>query len=739
MSEEDRICEILCTIQKIKESKQPVIAYFKQNSIPFSRAQYYRYCEALQKHGEEGLIDKRKDGNYTKLTERIKDYIVSTVNENRSIPSSQLQSKILNQFDVKISESCLNDFRASESLTRSPTHKEKVYKRQKSGGGEILTCLAFFTHIIDIFNRTIIERVNEVHKSALFEQNKTIGADHPDSRLHGQFTKEYNQLKSVRENRFRSIDDKMQGKDFSAMTIFGMSEKTISRYNLALLCLPLVTSNGKTSRVNRVKGNDLAFLCGYNYKDASLDRHLRELKYLKVSEKLITATAKFWMDFWRDETEEETYFVCYYIDGNTKALWSSNRCYKGKVTMLGRVMNCLENVFIHDGKGHPLYFQTFHGHADLGKHALNMLTKLTELFDDPSAHVHVKRILVIDGGGNGVNTLRAFDNSDEYFITILDDNQVKDRKFKHIREETRYKYGDASLVDCQIELMDSKEVGYIYECRAVIVKWDTGRKSVLITDIHRDLLDASGVTKKYFDRWPMQEKQFRDGKSGVNIHRIVGYGKKIENYDKMGEKHGELCKTITQLKSQLKKPLQEVEAIEEQLVPLYQQERRLREKSMIVEGKRVFGEADSTELKQCEDRINKCLRQQKAIEKEHKDDFKRLKWCLKEEKRIRGKDKVYRIDTELDQIMTCFKMSFVNLCSLFLTKCMDYEKFELLTLFESIFQLGGNSFVVDGKKTIELEMNPKEPKLMDKLEKGLHILNTMDILDPDGRFVQFDV
>jgi hypothetical protein len=580
MSEEDRICEILCTIQKIKESKQPVIAYFKQNSVPFSRAQYYRYCETLQKQGEEGLRDKRKDGNYTKLTERIKDYIVSTVNENKSIPSPQLQSKILNQFDVTISESCLNNFRASESLTRLPTHKEGEYKRHKSGGGEILTSLAFFTHIIELFTRTIIERVNEVHESPLFEQNKSIGADHPDSRLHGQFTKEYNQLKSVRENRFRSIDDKIQGKDFSSMTIFGMSEKTISRYNLALLCLPLVTSNGKTSRVNRVKGNDLAFLCSYNYKDASLDRYLRELKYLKVSEKLITATAKFWMDFWRDETEEETYFVCYYIDGNTKALWSSNRCYKGKVAMLGRVMNCLENVCIHDGKGHPLYFQTFHGHADLGKHALSMLTKLTELFDDPSAHVHVKRILVMDGGANGVNTLRAFDNCDDYYITILDDNQVKDRKFKHIREEKRYKYGNASLVDSQIELMDSKEVGYIYECRAVIVKWDNGRKSVLITDIPRDLLDASGVTKKYFDRWPMQEKQFRDGKSGVNIHRIVGYGKKIENYDKMDEKHGEICKTITQLKSRLKKPLQEIEAIEEQLVPLYQQERRLHEKSV---------------------------------------------------------------------------------------------------------------------------------------------------------------
>ena len=43
---------------------------------------------------------------------------------------------------------------------------------------------------------------------------------------------------------------------------------------------------------------------------------------------------------------------------------------------------------------HPLYFQTFQGHADLGKHALKMLTKLTHLFDDPSARVSVKRILV---------------------------------------------------------------------------------------------------------------------------------------------------------------------------------------------------------------------------------------------------------------------------------------------------------------------------------------------------------
>ena len=255
----------------------------------------------------------------------------------------------------------------------------------------------------------------------------------------------------------------------------------------------------------------------------------------------------------------------------------------------------------------------------VGAHQVGVVVGLEQrvLLDDPADNISVKRILVMDGGANGVGTLRAFNGSDEYYITILDDNQTKERKFKHIREEIRYKYGNATLVDCKIELLDSKEPGYIYECRAVIVKWDNGRKSVLITDIPHDLLNASEIAKKYFDRWPMQEKQFRDAKSGVNIHRIAGYGKKIENYDKMSEKHGELCERITQLKDELEKPLSEIEAIEEQLTDIYWQERTFREKSKIVDGKRVLSEVDSVESailimapthSNCRDRSLKFLR-----------------------------------------------------------------------------------------------------------------------------------
>ncbi|MEA3281422.1 MAG: hypothetical protein U9Q68_02520 [Euryarchaeota archaeon] len=92
--------------------------------------------------------------------------------------------------------------------------------------------------------------------------------------------------------------------------------------------------------------------------------------------------------------------------------------------------------------------------------------------------------------------------------------------------------------------------------------------------------------------------------------------------------------------------------------------------------------------------------------------------------------------TETDDYGTIY---FINLCSLFLTRCVDHEKFELQTLFESIFQLNGDAFITNDEKRIELGMNSKEPELMDKLNKSLRILNTRVIRDPDGRSIQFNM
>ena len=142
MVEDERTYGILETIKKIQESRQPVKKYFENNLVPFSRSQYYIYCKTLQKYGEEGLYDHREEGNNTKLTQRIKDFIVSTVKENQSISSSKLKNKIASVFGINLSESSINIFRSSESLTRIPINKPE-FQSQKSGGGEILTFLAY--------------------------------------------------------------------------------------------------------------------------------------------------------------------------------------------------------------------------------------------------------------------------------------------------------------------------------------------------------------------------------------------------------------------------------------------------------------------------------------------------------------------------------------------------------------------------------------------------------------------
>jgi len=189
MIQDDRINEIITTINKIQESKLPVKKYFETNLVPFSISRYYKYCKIILKNGPEGLRDHREDANQTKLTQTIQNYIISAVKEKRSISSPRLKNKILDIFGISLSEDTINIFRASESLTRIPIKTPK-YESQKSGGGEILTFLAFYTGIIEIITKTIIQRRDEILQTESIDQAKTFKLDHPESRNHGKFTRQ---------------------------------------------------------------------------------------------------------------------------------------------------------------------------------------------------------------------------------------------------------------------------------------------------------------------------------------------------------------------------------------------------------------------------------------------------------------------------------------------------------------------------------------------------------------------
>jgi transposase len=745
MTEKNRIEKIIRIMEDIEKSPLSVNKYFQEMTVPFGPTQYYHYKKAIEERGIDGLIDQRNKGNHLKFTEEIKNFVKGLLNRDRSLTSEDVQKEINKEFGTSISITVINDFRRENNLILIRI-KENISPVKESGASEIVMALAMETGIIDAITDSICFAVKNMRESQKFKQGASNPKDHSDLRIKGKFTKEYNKSPQVSSLRFKSIDEKITNKRFNSMRIFRLTRESLMRHTLALFSLPIVTSNGKVRSVDNPRGNALEYLCGFNYKASTLDMHIRDLKYLQISNLLIETTAKFWIDFWNSRTEFDNIFACYYIDGNTKALWSSKSCQKGKVTMLGRVMNCLEQVFIHDGQGHPLYFQTFNGHADFGENALKMIDQISEYLEkntDLGIQFAVNRILIMDSAGNGVKTLREMTKSGYNFITMLDSNQVNDRKVKFVSEKKKYEFGDAFLTEYTIELEDSLEKGYIYATRAVQVNWENGRTCVLITSLSQSIFSTDNVVKSYFDRWPAQELSFKDMKSGVNINRAVGFTKKLIDNEKVLLKIEKLQQAIREIEKELESPLSEIKEIEKILLLKIEQERSYRERSIVVKGERKLPELDAKNLKDIQSEINSLKRKIKAIEMDDEKSFNSLKMKKSELARIIDKKKIYSVDVELDQIMTCFKISFANICCYLLEKCFNGERMTLQQIFETIFELRGKVTIDGNQRNIAIEINTKQENLMKQLESAFDCINPLGIKDIYGnkynfKFLQFN-
>ncbi|MBI4930560.1 MAG: hypothetical protein HY841_07350, partial [Bacteroidetes bacterium] len=354
----------------------------------------------------------------------------------------------------------------------------------------------------------------------------------------------------------------------------------------------------------------------------------------------------------------------------------------------------MEQVVIHDGFGRPIYFRTFSGNADLQNNALRSMEHLDELLNENSQRrskkSHCSRALIIDGAGNAVGTLRAFEKSEGYhYITILDTNQIHQRKFKHLLPSERYTYGAASLTDCRIELVDSKESGYIYESRAVHVRWDNGKECCLVTSITKDIFDASGVVKAYFDRWPLCEKQYAMMKAATCFYQVVGYGKKRLPDENMIERIEKLQTDLRRLRKDLNTPLSQIAKKDQELQSLFEKECWLKESSKIKDGKRKQSRQNQKALESCQRDIRKTQRNIIKIQEPFKKQFNFLRQKNKEYARIQGKREVYHVDVELDQLMTSFRLTLANLMAFLAKVILNETPIEMNTLIQSILFLSG--------------------------------------------------
>jgi hypothetical protein len=486
-------------------------------------------------------------------------------------------------------------------------------------------------------------------------------------------------------------------------------------------------------------GNALGHFCGYNYQQHTLDKFLREMKYAGLSELLLRDQVSFWQGIWKEvEPQSGLPFLCYYVDGNTKPLWSAKRVKQNKVTMLGRVMGCLEQVFVHDGFGHPVYFETYSGKAPLGEYVLSLLEKIEDALEGPGPALKVQRVIVMDAASNGVGTLRAFAGQDRYhYITALDDNQWNPRKVQHEGRAKRYYYGAATLRDCWIELEDSHEKGYLVRVRAIRIDWDHGKRTVLITSLPKEAVGASMVVKAYFDRWPHEELQFKAMKSFACLHRVAGYGKKKLPDEKVRQAQKRLQTKITALRRKLDEPLKTIAAHEERLARAIEQERRIRSRAPVAAGRRMLTPEQQAALNNIRRTIAECNRGVKSIESEEHKDLHRLRQYEKEWLRLQGKEYVYRVDVELDQIMTYFRVALVNLASWFIHQYLSGSSMSLVSFLHSILLLPAEIELTEDVRCIRLKRNAKDPKTMAALAAALDQLNSLQVQHMDGRRISF--
>ena len=731
-------------LQGIADSELSLKDYFAQHKVPFSETQYYRYKKRIAAGGIGTFEDQRVRGNHRTITTEVEGYLKGYLSSQVQTTLEEARAVVKERFNIEITVTGMSRCLKRLELARAAKPVEPKIERSYAacGGFELVAALACHISWPQMVCSIIRKRVKQIQRSehwlANGPEDKRLGRDEQ-----GHFTSKYNRHRQVRESRFASIETKRGDKNFRGMSVTAVGSPTIARKALALLSLPVLTSNGIIRSVNTPLGNALQNVCGYNYKQATLTKFMAELKYLGVAGQLLRRQVGFWRKFWEAHPlgKLELPLLCYYVDGNTKALWSKKHVKKNKVTMLGRVMGCLETLFVHDCFGQPIYFETYAGQAPMGEYILSLFKRIERSLQGPGSVLPVNRVIVMDGAANSVRTLRAFAAQDKYhYITSLDDNQWKPRKLRRQGRARRYQYGQATLRDCEIELKDSLETGYLVTSRAIKINWDYGKRTVLLTSLDPAVVSPGEVVKAYFDRWPHEELQFRSMKEVACLNRVAAYGKQEHEDEKVVQRQGQVREKIQVLKAALAKSLAAIAHEEAAIAGLVKKEQKLRAVSRIEKGRRIFLSAErQSEFEQVGRKIGKRERAITKIKEPEKDSFKKLHRLEKEWLRLQGKEKVYTIDVELDEIMTFFRTSLVNIYAYLSRLIFGKKAISMGGLVQSILHLPSLIEETVEKRTVTLEYSKKDHQTMENLQGALVKINQFDLKTLSGKILEFKI
>src|SRR6266571_1459697 len=248
--------KIAAMVEKIARSDLSVDEFFRRYTVPFSRPQYFRYQARLAAQGLAGLLDGRRQGNRRKLTPEAEAFLRGAHQSNPQRSLQEMCQSLYATLGIEVDRSTVGRFlhRVGESIVwPRPQEPERV---TTSGGGfEILAALALHLGWVAHTAEVIAHSLARFRRSAAYRQER-VGKDRKGRRA-GRFTVAYNQRRDVREQRFASVEEKREDKNYSRMGLFQVSGFILERKCLGILAFPLITLNGGTRSANVPAGAEV--------------------------------------------------------------------------------------------------------------------------------------------------------------------------------------------------------------------------------------------------------------------------------------------------------------------------------------------------------------------------------------------------------------------------------------------------------------------------------------------------
>lgn len=734
--------ELEKALKDIQNKKGTIIEIFEKYNLNYSKKTYYVLKKKYKEFGLEGLKNKsgrKKDKSTDEIIKLVKELKIN----NANIKSDTIKEIVKKKYQKEISKSLINQILKKERIRNSRGRPLKIKEK-------ILNCAGSYIFISAVKETKYVELLTKLQKELIEQITEKITMSEDEGAIYketGIFSKDkkgrfkkYKKERNIGETiskKFSSIQERKKTRNLKRTSINKNNMKTLYKKNMTLLCLSIITNHSKFRELTDTQGNELENISGYNYKYNTIDKYARELKYYEISQSMIKMTGEHFYKIWKEKTGEDLKMVCCYFDGHRKALWSKVKVLKSKVSKTGRVMGCLEQVFVHSVSGHPIMLQTFPG----GIYLPEAIKKLQEQLDEFLPEVNM-RISIFDGGGNSQDYYETFTDKN-YYICILDNNQYKqdlsDFKNKEIVEQE-----NELFIEAKKKFKHKEKENEYYYVRTPIYRGKNNKYIAFITNIPIEELSAQEIINMYYRRWPCQELSFKDMNMGVDLSTNYGYGKvKITNVvvskkknflkekiSKRKEHAATLEKKLKQLKLELEsetKIAKEMKKNNENQIK--EIEKKLKKTNENKEMATMLKEIKNSLEKLNNKKIitNKTMELKNEISKiltNKKENDRLLNKHQKEYERIYEKEKVYKNDVELDQIMGMFKIAFTNICAYILKEYFQGIKpITMENLITKVFKREGKMIISGNNKDVYIYLNEKDKQMGELIKKACDKIN----------------